>query len=976
MHRSSKGAVVSELSSDEPNEKPENDPSPYTSVFQRNRLHDFSPAAARMVRKRPNLVRFLERKPSLNILARLPLDNEERVARCLRLLRQRVFVYTSFQESVGGSPLEAAQLWSALADAAILSADRAVMHQLKKRFQPPLHRGEEVGRIVFALGKWGSEELNASSDIDVLFAYAEDDVEFVAGDIRKEPDSAHDFFRRWAQGIRSLLHDVTDDGFVFRVDLDLRPEGTRGPLVNSVDALERYYERFGLTWERAALTRLRPVVDEGAAGAELVRRLRPFISPRSAHPRVFEDLDDMRDRIETAAASVEPDYDVKRGHGGIRDVEFLVHAYQLLLAGRQEELRHGSIVVLLSQLEMAGYLSRDDGILLQEGYRFLRRTEHALQYLADQQTQLLPADHDKRTRIACNLFPDEHSFVDGQDALGTFDFFLATHRDAIRDVYERHVRSAAGPHKELSEERTWQMQPQAVRLLFRESDEDTRKRAFAELGFRLPHQANKNLSNLEGRSSSPFSPRGQAEIPHGARLAAFLLSEISNTVDPDASLGRLVDLFSSRVHHSLVGRLAESPRLARVICQVLGISTPLSKLLCRRTGMEATLFNGIKRDRLPKSRLLASLRSGMSIGDEDADPSIREEDALARMRKVQGRVLLSEGMGLFAGLHNVVQTGHHLSLLADALLERAYEIALGRIIRRFGKPQDVRFVVFALGSLGGREFGFFRDLDLLFVYDGEDDSDGKRSISCSHWAAKLAQQIIWSLSVPLAEGACYEVDARLRPSGNQGPLCVKRNAFIRYHQGASAIWERQSMLRLRPVAGDLRFGSEVKKAAMPYFSASEDDLGPQLLQMRARMVTDRAAGSTRSIKMGWGGMVDIEFVGQGLQLRHQNAFPKLRVTSTRRAMHRLASLGLLAKEQAETLREHYDALTATREVAVLVENTRMGNLSASDSRWPYLLQSRLLEEHLDTHDPERAFTSLDERMNDVRARTKSILETL
>jgi len=946
------------------------------SVAQRSQLQTFSPAALRLLQRRPRLQRFLQTPPALTALERAPVVDEEFAKRLLRLLRQRVFVHTAAQESgVCADPeknadlvLDQAALWAAFADAAVRYADRVAHHQLCQRFVPPQQDGAAIGRVVFALGKWGSSELNASSDIDILFAYGTDDADLdVADDVakgRKVPDSAHIFFTKWAQKVRSILHDVTDEGFVFRVDLDLRPEGTRGALVNSVDALEGYYESFGLTWERAALTRLRPVVDDDLLGSVLMRRLRPFVYPRSVNLNVFAQLDDMRDRIEVSAKAHLPDLDVKRSRGGIRDVEFLLHCYQLALGGQKPQLRHGSVDELCSLLESLGHLSFDESQILRDGYRFLRRVEHALQYAEDQQTQRVPTEGERRRRLAKALFP----FVDDDDVERQLDEAYAAHTDNIRDIYEQHLRrkeptsqegAAAFEHVELN--------PYAVRALSRQADDATRQGALTSLGFAHADRALAQLQQLAKRPYSPFSPYAQAKLPSATRLALALLTEVSSTVDPDATLGRLYDVFASPVHSALVERLAHAPRLVRVMVRVLGVSAPLSRMLGQRSGMEATLFNGIRRDRLPKSRLMASLRE--NVGDDD-------ELALSRMRKVQGRVLLSEGMALFAGLHGVVQTGHHLSVVADALLQRAYEVAWQRVARRHGQPLDVRFAVFALGSLGGREFGFFRDLDLLFVYDGDADSDGRRSVSSSQWSAKLAQQLMWALSVPLPEGRCYEVDARLRPSGNQGPLVVKQGAFARYHQGESAIWERQSMLRMRPVAGDRSLATQVMADVQPLLHAPEDDLGQQLLDMRTRMVDERGGRGGLNLKMGQGGLADVEFVAQGFLLRHQAQHPGLWAPSTRRSLKRLAKAGLLSTADAMFLREHYDVLTAVREVAVLVENTHLGLIAADDVRWPRMLQSRLLEGLIDSRSPKAAFASLQEKMQSIHDVTQRLLTSL
>jgi len=290
-------------------------------------LSRFSGAARRLLRARPALERFVERPPRPDTLLRLPGDVSETVARrAIRRMRQRVFIHTAATELGGGSPLETGAMWTQLADVALTLADHVAYREVTARFGVPQQEsGAPLGRAIFALGKLGSGELNPSSDVDIMFAYESDDG--TAGDA-----TPHEVFVRWVRSVRALLADVDEDGFGFRVDLDLRPEGTTGALVNSVDALESYYERFGRTWERAALARLRPVVDKGGTGAAVMKLLRPFVFPRHMQVSAVDELAEMKRRVTaTAPAS---GFDVKRGEGGIREVEFVVQALQLLYGGR------------------------------------------------------------------------------------------------------------------------------------------------------------------------------------------------------------------------------------------------------------------------------------------------------------------------------------------------------------------------------------------------------------------------------------------------------------------------------------------------------------------------------------------------------------------------------------------------------------------------------------------------------------------
>lgn len=875
------------------------------------KLRGFSPAAMRMIAARPGLVRFLERPPRFERLERLRDIDAERAGRLLRLMRARVFVHTAAREAEGASPLETGRLWARFADVALRVADRTVYREVTARLGRPLgDDGREVPRAIFALGKLGSEELNPSSDIDVLFVYGTD--QGSAGNL-----SLHELFVRWAQRVRDLVARPTELGFVFRVDLDLRPEGTTGPLVNSVDALESYYERFGMTWERAALVRLRPVVDTGGLSELVQRRLRPFVFPRVHDLKAIDELARMKHRVTLAATT--DGFDVKRGEGGIREVEFVAQALQLLHGGRMPELRKGSIVTVLRLLEEKGLLSHRMARELTESYVLLRRLEHALQYEGDRQTQTLPREGPLRDRVARALLQASPAVF----AETSFDEEIERRRAEVHRVFEAML----GKERDVAS-------ADARLALQRKADDKERTAALARMGFSHPEEALRLLRVLERQRNSPFSPQARAQAAPFAGLAAKLLDEAAESPDPMAALSRLPDLFCGFVHRSLLERLRDDPRLSSLLMRVLAVSGPLSRLLSRQVGLEAVLLHDRFEQRLSRAALLRELRADLDPDDEEA--------RLVRMRRVHGRVVLGVGLGFFGGRLDVITAGHRLSTLADAILEDALDLARRKVARRFGEPEGARFGVFALGRLGGRELGFFADVDLVFVYDARGSTAGQRSISAGEWASRVAQQLIWALSAPLVEGRAYEVDARLRPSGNAGPLCTHVEAFARYHEQESALWERQALLRLRSVVCDPELREATRAAVQrALLRPPPEGLGMELLDMRARIVKERAAreGGTLDIKLGEGGLSEVEFAVQGLLLAHAHDHPEILTPSMRRALVRLVRAGLLDEATATALRQGYDRLSALREALVLVDDQKKGAVFRHDPRLSLLARA-------------------------------------
>lgn len=880
-------------------------------------LRPVSPVAARLVEATPSLLRFLDRAPSARALARAPLASSSSTRRLLRLTRKRALVHTAWQELVlGASPLVSGRLWSDIADGCIALADRAAFKDAVRRFG-----AIDGARAVLALGKLGSRELNPSSDVDIVCVYGSDDVVCEGG------VAAHEFFTAWARGLRSLLADVDDDGFCFRVDFDLRPEGTRGPLVNSIDAVESYYERFGRTWERAALLRLRPVVDVGDTGARLVKRLVPFVFKKSVDARVVDELFAMKAQV-TSSSARDGVFDVKRGHGGIREVEFIAQSLQLLHGGRLKTLQgpRDTASTLLA-LDELGLLSHATAQTLVAAYELLRRVEHGLQLGEDRQTQELRDDGDEHDRVAAAV----GRALSRPGRPGRFGEALQGARDDVHTAFVRH----------LGEDRS--ETPAAVRTaLDADANDDERRAALHAAGFDDAAAALTVVQALERRRGSLLSPSSLRELPV-RRFVSDLIEHVGHSVDPMAALARVPDVFPSRPHPAVLEKL--DARAVAVVARVLALSAPLSRSLsrlARRGGVDDALLFGFSSRRLSAPALDRLLRSAVAADDEEA--------TLGGLSRLQQELVFAAALPFLSGRIPVVAAQHRLSGLADAILRAAVDVAVQRLRRRHGEVRGLRFAVLALGSLGGRELGFFRDLDLAFVFDGGSDddgadaeSDGKRPIPASEWATRMAQQVLWVLNTPTDGAALYPVDTRLRPSGNQGALTTSLTRFRDYHAKESALWERQSLLRLRPVAGDRDLGRAVVDVVRGALRRPPPaGLGLRLLDMRARMVAERAEGSGLDVKLGEGGIADVEFAVQGAQLSAAMKTPAALMTSTRRSLARLARLGAVQAKDAAALRAGLDLLVLTREALALVDDAKSPAVVRNDPRLDKLAKSGAL----------------------------------
>jgi glutamate-ammonia-ligase adenylyltransferase len=810
---------------------------------------------------------YLEReKPEAVMRAELrTLCEAAPLPSALRRYRNREYLRLGAREFGFGAADEVGRELAHLAAACLDAAVTRVRAELVARYGEARNPDGTRSRfVVMGMGKLGGEELNFSSDIDLLYLYESDQA--IVGDGREL--SAHEFFSRLAERVGRAIGDVTDEGYCFRVDLRLRPEGTRGPVTNSLHAAEHYYESWGRPWERQAWLKARPVAGELDLGDEALALLEPFIWPRSSGPEVIRAVHALMARIRAELGS--PD-DVKLGPGGIREIEFFVQALQLV-HGRSTAVRARGSLRALDQLLFAGLTSEREHRALVEAYVFLRRVEHRLQLDEGRQTHTLPEDPARRALFARRL-----GFADA----ARFEETLARHRRDVSELYATLGAPEPPPR------------PPVLALLDPATSREGMARALDELGFVDLETSTDELETLVTRPHSPFAP------PEAGPFAAQLLEDAAASPDPDLALRRLVDLVGRRGSAAEVWRLLAVHRpLQRLVVSLFGTSEFLSKeLIAHPELLEPLLSAAQAQPQRSRAQLEAITAAALA-----AAPREDEEAQLNALRRVKSEELLRIGLYDVAGVLEPWQVAHQLSDLADTMLQAALDLVAPITFRKYGTP-DAKLAVIGLGKLGGRELGYSSDLDVVFVYDGDP----------SHFEvmSRLAQRLLHALSAYLSEGRLYEIDTRLRPSGQKGALVSSLSGFRAYHQQAAQLWERQALIKARTVAGDRALGVAIEQITRAHVygahAALTVDMAAEIGRLRARMEKELANETAHrfNFKTGRGGLTDVEFLVQYLQLREGPRVPALRVRATTEALAALQDEAVLSAGEARALAESY-----------------------------------------------------------------------
>ena len=798
---------------------------------------------------------------------------------------------------------------SALADAQLDVALEVLYAQAVQQSGTPVgHRsGKEQRLIVIGMGKLGANELNLSSDIDLMFVYPE------AGETRREqgePQTNQQFFTRLGQRLIDALDTVTADGFVFRVDMRLRPYGSEGALVCSFDAMETYYQSQGRDWERYALIKGRAVAGDLVRGRELLAQLRPFVYRRYLDFSAFEALRSMKMQINKQVRRKGLSQDIKLGAGGIREVEFIVQALQLVHGGRDKRLQEPSLYKAMKVLVDNDYLPAATVDELVEAYAFLRALEHKLQGLANKQTQMLVTGDIERQRVALAMhFPDWAALIDRLDQ----------HRRRVSLHFAEVIRSEDEdkPVEVSAEDTEWG-------TLWRQEMTQSNAEAFLERRrFENPQDTVKRLDDF--RQERTFVTLQGESRQRFDRFMPVLLQAVAQVETPSLAFERVMTLISavSRRTAYLVLMLENRSVLEQVV-KLCTASPFVTEFLSKHPVLLDELLGGI--DEPPVKAVLQEELAQQLLR---IDPENFEEQ-METLRYFKQSHTLQVAAAQITGRLTVMKVSDYLTFTAEAVLEQVLALSWAFLTRKHGYPVNIRgghgdmdFLVLGFGKLGGIELSYISDLDLVFLHHGALDEEtvtveGQRAINSREFYTRLAQRVITMLGTYTVSGKLYEVDMRLRPSGESGLLVSSVEAFESYERQEAWTWEHQALVRARAVAGSMELQQEFDALRASILGSKRDiaRLAEDVTAMRKRMRDEFAKkpASERNklsfvIKHSRGGIVDIEFMVQYLVLAHGHDCASLLTWSDNvRILEAAHEHGLLNDGELTLLHDAYLAL--------------------------------------------------------------------
>ena len=841
------------------------------------------------------------------------LEDEQALDRELRRIRNREMVRIAWRDLAGWVSLdETLHDLSRLAEACIDAAVAWHEKPLKERFGVPRGPdGEESRFYVVGMGKLGGEELNYSSDIDLIFGYSRPG----HTDGEKSRDNTQ-YFMKLGQKVINSLNAQTVDGFVFRVDMRLRPYGDSGALVMTTDQIESYYESQGREWERYAMVKARIVGGDREAGEELMDALVPFVFRRYLDFGALESLREMKAMIAKEVERKGLETNIKLGAGGIREVEFIAQAFQIIRGGREKELQQRRLMPVLESLAESGALPGFVIRGLMEGYEFLRRSENRLQAIKDEQTHELPDKPIHRMRLAFGM-----GYENWQDYAADLDM----HRRHVREHFDQvfaspQVEDEPVPHEELEVGDIWA----------RDLDQEKACELLTESGFEDPEDAFKRVKAFrEGSHRRSLTAKGHQRLD---RLMPLMLGAVAHTRNPDATLARLIDLLEAIVRRTVyVSLLAERPMALSQLVKLCSASPWIARLITRLPVLLGELLDPRKLYApLERKSLENQLRE--RLAEEDRDDLEQQMEVLRQFKQVNTLRLAAADV---SGVTRLMVVSDLLTDIAEVVLREVVDIAWHHLEKRHGRPscriegETVRpgFAVIAYGKLGGLELGYGSDLDLVFLHDSRGEqqvTDGDRPVDNNVFFVRLAQRIIHILGATTAGGVLYEVDTRLRPSGRAGLLATSLSAYEEYQKEKAWTWEHQALVRARFVAGDqgLREAFDRIRRETLCRERDMDELRRDVHDMRERMRGEKGSrnGDLFDLKQDRGGVADIEFMVQYGVLSGARANPTLlRYTDNVRLIGELNASGFFSRSEASTLVDAYRAYRARIHRATLQE---------------------------------------------------------
>jgi [glutamine synthetase] adenylyltransferase / [glutamine synthetase]-adenylyl-L-tyrosine phosphorylase len=811
-----------------------------------------------------------------------------RLMQALRQVRRRIALTVALADIMETWPLEG--VTRALSDFADTAVNAAARHLLQRGIdagdlapadpEDPLRRS---GLVILGMGKLGARELNYSSDIDLILLYDPEIVRYTG------KRTIQDFFVRLARDLLRILQERTDAGYVFRTDLRLRPDPASTPLAISVLAAETYYEGMGQNWERAAMIKARAIAGDIEAGKTFLKRLRPFVWRKHLDFAAIQDIHSIKRQIHAVKGHRDiavAGHNIKLGRGGIREIEFFAQTQQLIWGGRNPELRQSGTCAAIEALVAAGRVEPETAAEMTGAYRFLRVIEHRLQMIEDRQTQTLPAAPAELESFGCFA---------GFESAAAFGETLRRHLGHVEDHYAElfeEAPSLGGPGN----------------LVFTGTDNDPETvKTLGRMGFSDGASVSTVIRGWHhGRYRAMRSTRARELL---TEIMPRLLDVLCKTVNPDLAFARF-DEFLGRLPAGvqLFSMLYANPGLLDLLAEIMGSAPRLAEHLSRNAGLlDAVLVKGFF-DLLPDRK---QLRDDLRLQLGQANDF---QDVLDIVRRWTKDRQFQVGVRILRGMMGADAAGEPLAHIADAAIAELQPHVEADFARNHGRLPGAGLVTVGLGKLGSGELSFTSDIDLIFIYDlpeGADSdeaqhhllSDGRKPLAPMHYYARLAQRLINAITAQTGEGALYEVDMRLRPSGNQGPIASTLGGFLRYQTESAWTWEHMALTRARAIAGAPQFKARVESSIREIVCRQRDParVAADVADMRARIAQQFPGDRLWDLKYRPGGLMDIEFIAQFLQLRHGAAHPELAAPATLETLHCATAAGILPRQTGDDL---------------------------------------------------------------------------
>jgi glutamate-ammonia-ligase adenylyltransferase len=811
--------------------------------------------------------------------AAMAARDDETVARLLRQMKGAAALTIALADIGGAWPvMRAAHALTELADMAVSIAVRYLLADVARagRLKLPDKADPEQGSgyVVLAMGKMGAFELNYSSDIDLIVFY-DPDAPAIAPDTEPGP-----MYVRMTQRLVKLLNERTADGYVFRTDLRLRPDPASTPIAISLPAALSYYESHGRNWERAAMIKARLCAGDRTTGAALLDALAPFVWRKYLDYAAVADVQAMKQQIHAYRGHGEiavEGHNIKLGRGGIREVEFFAQTQQLIAGGRDPALRDRQTLPTLAKLCEGRWIDADARDEMTAAYLFLREVEHRLQMVNDEQTQTLPDDAEGMERFA------RFMGFRGRDA---FARALVVHLENVQRQYGKLFEATPGAERF---------------MLDFPADHDDRRTLdrLNELRFRGALEASATIRNWLAGGHPALKSEFAREEMRG--LVPVLLEHLSRAENPDAVL-ILFDRFLANLHGGsrLLSLLKQNPPLVALIAMILGTAPRLADTLARYPDVIDALVEPSFFGALPDETAL-NIRLKTAIAEARFD-----QDLLERIRMFGLEQMFLIGVRVLTGTVSAAQAGEAFARLADAVIRAVHRAVMEMFAEQHGHLKGEASAVLALGKLGGNEMTAASDLDLIVVYDFNDakpESDGPRKLHGAQYYARLTQRLINALTAQTNYGALYQVDMRLRPSGRSGPVATKLDSFDSYQHNDAWTWEHLALTRARVVSAPPAFAAKVEDVIDEVLRLARDapQVAGDVVEMRGAIAAEKGEDERWDLKYARGGLVDIEFIAQYLQLAYAADKPDICDTNTARVLEKARRLGVLATEDAEVL---------------------------------------------------------------------------